>query len=51
LKLKDSDDLRKSDILINEIDTIESTLGRLMDLKYSEKACGIEIAEANHNFK
>jgi hypothetical protein len=47
LKLKDSDDLRESDILINEIDTLESTLGRLMDLK----ACGIEIAETNHNFK
>jgi hypothetical protein len=51
LKLKDSDDLRESDILINEINTLESTLGRLMDLKYGEKACGIEIAETNHNFK
>jgi hypothetical protein len=51
LKLKDSDDLRESDILINEIDTIESTLGRLMDLKYGDKARAIEIAEANHDFK
>jgi hypothetical protein len=51
LKLKDSDDLRESDILINEIDTIESTLGRLMDLKYGDKAQAIEIAEANHDFK
>jgi hypothetical protein len=51
LKLKDSDNLRESDILINEIDTIESTLGRLMDLKYGEKARDIEIAEANYDFK
>lgn len=46
LKLKNSDDLRESDILINEIDILESILGRLMDLNYGEKACGIEIAEA-----
>jgi hypothetical protein len=51
LKLKDSDDLRESDILINEIDTIESTFGRLMDLKYGDKARAMEIAEANHDFK
>jgi hypothetical protein len=51
LKLKDSYDLRESDILINEIDTIESTLGRLMDLKYGEKARAIELAEANQNYK
>ena len=51
LKLKESNDLRESDILINEIDTLESTLGRLMDLKYGDKARAIEIAEANHDFK
>jgi hypothetical protein len=51
LKLKDSDDLRESDILINEWDTLESILGRLMDLKYGDKARAIEIAEANHDFK
>jgi hypothetical protein len=51
LKLKNSDDLRESDILINEIDTLDSTLGRLMDLKYGDKARAIEIAEANHDFK
>ena len=51
LKLKESNDLRESDILINEIDTLESTLGRLMDLKYGDKARSIEIAEANHVFK
>ena len=34
LKLKDSNNLRESDILINEIDTFESVLGRLADLKY-----------------
>src|SRR5918994_2438267 len=51
LKLKDCNDLRESDILINEIDTLESILGRLSDLKYGEKARTIEIAEANHNYK
>jgi hypothetical protein len=51
LKLKDSDDLRESDILINEWDTLESILGRLSDLKYGEKARAIEIAEANQNYK
>jgi hypothetical protein len=34
LKLKDSNNLRESDILINEIDTLESILARLADLKY-----------------
>ena len=29
LKLKESNNLRESDILINEIDTLESILGRL----------------------
>src|SRR5918994_3896587 len=51
LKLKESNDLRESDILINEIDTLESTLGRLMDLKYGDKARAIEIAEANNNYQ
>ena len=40
-----------SDILINEMDTLESVLGRLSDLKYGEKARAMEIAEANHDFK
>ena len=51
LKLKESNNLRESDILINEIDTIESVLGRLSDLKYGDKARAIEIAEANNNFQ
>lgn len=51
LKLKESNDLRESDILINEIDTLDSTLGRLADLKYGEKARAIEIAEANNDFR
>jgi hypothetical protein len=51
LKLKDCDNLRESDILINEIDTLDSTLGRLMDLKYGDKARAIEIVETNHDFK
>jgi hypothetical protein len=51
LKLKVSNNLRESDILINEIDTLESILGRLMDLKYGDKSRAIEIAEANDDFK
>jgi hypothetical protein len=51
LKLKDSDDLRESDILINEIDTLDSTLGHLMDLKYGDKVRAIEIAEADNNYR
>jgi hypothetical protein len=51
LKLKESDNLRESDILINEIDTLESILGRLADLKYGAKVRGIEIAEANNDFR
>lgn len=31
LKLKESNELRESDILINDIDTLDSTLGRLAD--------------------
>ena len=41
----------QSDILINEIDTLESVLGRLSDLKYGDKARAIEIAEANNNYQ
>jgi hypothetical protein len=37
LKLKDSNNLRESDSLINEIDTLESILGRLADLKYGNR--------------
>lgn len=51
LKLKDSNNLREADILINEIDTLESVLGRLSDLKYGNKTRAIEIAEANYDFK
>jgi transcriptional regulator of heat shock response len=51
LKLKESNNLRESDILINEIDTLESVQGRLADLKYGDKARAIEIAEANNDFR
>lgn len=51
LKLKDSNNLRESDILINEIDTLESILGRLSDLKYGDKVRAIEMAEANNNYQ
>ena len=43
--------MRESDILINEIDTLESVLGRLSDLKYGDKTRAIEIAEADKNFQ
>jgi hypothetical protein len=51
VRLKNSNNLRESDILVNEIDTLESTLGRLSDLKYGDIARAIEIAEANKNLK
>jgi hypothetical protein len=51
MKLKECDNLRESDILINEIDTLESVLGSLSDLKYSDKVRAMEIAEASHDFK
>ena len=51
LKLKNCNNLRESDILINEIDTLDSILGRLSDLKYGDKVRAIEIAEANHDFR
>jgi hypothetical protein len=51
LKLKDSNNLRESDGLINEIDTLESILGRLADLKYGNRVRAMEIAEANHDFR
>jgi transcriptional regulator NrdR family protein len=51
LKLKESNNLRESDILINEIDTLESVLCRLSDLKYGDKVRAIEIAEADKNFQ
>jgi 1-deoxy-D-xylulose 5-phosphate reductoisomerase len=51
LKLKESNNLRESDILINEIDTLESILGRLSDLKYGAETRAIEVANANYDFK
>lgn len=51
LKLKESNNLRESDMLINEIDTLESVLGRLTDLKYGNRVRAMEIAEANHDFR
>jgi hypothetical protein len=51
LKHKDCNNLRESDILINELDTLESILGRLSDLKYGDKARAIGIAESNNNYQ
>jgi hypothetical protein len=51
LKLKDCNNLRESDILINEIDTLESILGRLSDLKYGAETRAIEVANATYDFK
>ena len=51
LKLKESNNLLESDVLINEIDTLESILGRLADLKYGDKTRAIEVAEANNNYQ
>jgi hypothetical protein len=51
LKLKEGNNLRESAILINEIDTLESILGRLADLKYGNRVRAMEIAESNHDFR
>jgi hypothetical protein len=51
LKLQESNNLRESDILINEIDTLESILGRLADLKYGDRVRAMEIAEANQDYR
>ena len=51
IKLRESNNLRGSDILINEIDTLDSILGQLFDLKYGENGRAIEIAEANKDFR
>jgi hypothetical protein len=51
LKLKDCNNLRESDVLINEIDILESILGRLSDLKYGAETQAIEVANANYDFK
>jgi hypothetical protein len=50
-KLKESNSLRESDVLINEIDMLESILGRLADLKYGNRVRDMEIAEVNHDFR
>jgi hypothetical protein len=50
LSLKDCNNLRDSDIFINEIDTLESILGRLSDLKYGAETRAIEVANANNDF-
>jgi hypothetical protein len=51
LSLKDCNNQRDSDIFINEIDTLESILGRLSDLKYGAETRAIEVANANNDFK
>ena len=50
-KLKASNNLHESDFLINEIDVLESILGRLCDLKYGTETQAIEVANANYDFK
>jgi hypothetical protein len=37
--------------LINEIDSLESILGSLSDLKYGVETRAIEVANANYDFK
>jgi hypothetical protein len=51
LKLKESNNLRESDILINEIIMLDSILGRLADLKYGNRVRAMEIAETSHDFR
>jgi hypothetical protein len=51
LKLKDSNNRCEPGIYLNEIDTLESILGRLADLKYDAETQAIEVANANYDFK
>ncbi len=51
VKLKNSNNLRESDFLINEIEVLESIWGRLSDLKYGAETRAIEVANANNDFK
>jgi hypothetical protein len=51
IELKNSNNLRESNFLINEIEMIESILGRLSDLKYGAETQAIEFANANNDFK
>ena len=37
--------------MINEIDTLESILGRLTDLKHGNRVRAMEIAESDHDFR
>jgi aromatic ring hydroxylase len=50
-KLKESSNIRESEILNNEIDTLESVLDCLSDLKYGDKTRAIEIAETSNNYQ
>ena len=47
IELEESNSLRESDIIINEIKTLKSVLYSLSDLKYGNKKPIIEIAEAD----
>ena len=47
IELEESNSLRESDIIINEIETLKSVLYSLSDLKYGNKKPIIEIAEAD----
>lgn len=51
VKLKNSNNLRESDFLINEIDMLESIWGRLSDLKYGAETRAIEVANISNDFK
>jgi hypothetical protein len=51
IELEESINLRESDILINEIDTLKSVLGHLPDLKYDDKTRATEIVEDNNKFQ
>lgn len=51
LKLKVYDDLRESDILVNEIDTPECILGHMSDLKYGDKVKPTDIIHENKDLR
>jgi hypothetical protein len=51
IKLKESNNLRESDILINKIDTLDSILGQLFDLKYSDKGADETLRRQEQSYK
>jgi hypothetical protein len=51
IELEDSTTDREKEIIVNQIETLMCVLEHLFSLKYGEKVCAVEIAEAKDNFQ